>query len=211
MISELNFITMLVVMAVTVIFYVKSVAPAALEQEIGEIAYEKCAWYRKIASLAFYLIFVNYVIYYFYPLSTPLPNHFPWNYTLTASIATVILIPSIYLMYRGVKDAGEETLTPKKEHTLYGGIYETVRHPQALGEVWVALIIALYLNSPLLALISLFYFPAFYYFCIAEERDLVIRYGQDYIEYRNRTPMFIPRRKSAEPSESTLSNDEILG
>ncbi|MFX1265428.1 MAG: hypothetical protein ACFFH0_08605, partial [Promethearchaeota archaeon] len=78
----MNFITMLVVMAVTVIFYVKSVAPAALEQEIGEIAYEKCAWYRKIASLAFYLIFVNYVIYYFYPLSTPLPNHFPWNYTL---------------------------------------------------------------------------------------------------------------------------------
>ena len=205
MIAELNFVSLLVFMGITVVFYVKSVGPAALEQEIGEIAYEKCAWYRKIASIAFYLIFVNYVIYYFYPLTTPLPSHFPWDYIITASIATVILIPSLYLMYRGVKDAGEETLTPKKEHTLYGGIYETVRHPQALGEVWVALTIALYLNSPLLALISLFYFPAFYYFCIAEERDLVIRYGQAYVEYRERTPMFIPRLKRGGESESQMN------
>ncbi|MHA2378565.1 MAG: methyltransferase family protein [Candidatus Thorarchaeota archaeon] len=189
-------------MVVTVIFYVKSVGPAALEQEIGEIAYEKCAWYRRIASIAFFLIFVNYVIYYFFPLSTPLPRRFPWDYILTASIATVILIPSLYLMYRGVKDAGEETLTPKKEHTLYGGIYETIRHPQALGEVWVALAMALYLNSPLLALVSLFYFPAFYYFSIAEERDLVIRYGQAYVEYKKRTPMFIPRRTNRRDPES---------
>jgi protein-S-isoprenylcysteine O-methyltransferase Ste14 len=105
-------------------------------------------------------------------------------------------------MYRGVKDAGEETLTPKKEHTLYGGIYETIRHPQALGEVWVALAMALYLNSPLLALVSLFYFPAFYYFSIAEERDLVIRYGQAYVEYKKRTPMFIPRRTNRRDPES---------
>ena len=196
---------MLVVMGFTVIFYVKSVGPAALEQKIGEVAYEKCAWYRKIASLAFYLIFVNYVIYYFFPLSTPLPSHFPWDYIITASVGTVILIPSMYLMYRGVKDAGEETLTPKKEHTLYGGIYDTVRHPQALGEVWVALIIALYLNSPLLALVSLFYFPAFYYFCLVEEKDLVIRYGQAYVEYKERTPMFIPRLKSRRESESHMN------
>jgi protein-S-isoprenylcysteine O-methyltransferase Ste14 len=202
LISELNFIAMLVVMVVTVIFYVKSVGPAALEQEIGEIAYEKCAWYRKIASIAFFLIFMNYVIYYFYPLSTPLPRRFPWDYIVTASVSTAILIPSLYLMYRGVKDAGEETLTPKKEHTLYGGIYDTIRHPQALGEVWVALTIALYLNSPLLTLVSLFYFPAFYYFSLAEEKDLVIRYGQAYVEYKNKTPMFIPRRKSGRETNS---------
>jgi len=202
LIAELNFISMLVVMAVIVIFYVKSVGPAALEREIGEIAYERCAWYRKIASIAFFVISVNYVIYYFYPISTPMPSYFPWDYVITATIATVILIPSMYLMYRGVKDAGEETHTPKKEHTLYGGIYETIRHPQALGEVWVALTIALYLNSPLLAVISLFYFPAFYYFSIAEERDLVIKYGQAYVEYRDRTPMFIPRPKNGRESDS---------
>jgi protein-S-isoprenylcysteine O-methyltransferase Ste14 len=94
----------------------------------------------------------------------------------------------------GVRAAGKEALFPSKEHTLYGGIYNTIRHPQALGEVWIALAMALYLNSPFLALFSLIYFPAFYHFCIAEEKDLVIRYGQPYVEYRNRTGMFIPKR-----------------
>ena len=44
-------------------------------------------------------------------------------------IGTIILIPSLYLMYIGTRDAGEEAMVPKKEHTLYGGIYETMRHP----------------------------------------------------------------------------------
>ncbi|MFQ5833323.1 MAG: methyltransferase family protein [Candidatus Thorarchaeota archaeon] len=190
---------------ISFVFYVRSVGPAALEQKIGEIAYERCARYRQIASIAFYAAFANFAIYYFFPLSTSLPQHFPWDYLFTASVATIVLIPSLYLMYRGVKDAGEETLTPRKEHSLYGGIYEIVRHPQALGEVWLGLVIALYLKSPLLALFSLIYFPAFYYFCVVEERDLVIRYGQAYVEYRDRTPMFIPRRGSPKQIETSES------
>jgi protein-S-isoprenylcysteine O-methyltransferase Ste14 len=182
---------------ITSVFYIKSVSPAALEQEVGEVAYERSAKNRKIATAAYYLMFLNYVIYYFYPLSTPLPGFFPWNYWFTAVIATALFLPSMYLMYIGARDAGEETLIPKKEHTLYGGIYEKVRHPQALGEVWLGLIIALYLNSPLLAAVSLVFFPTFYYFCIVEERDLVIRYGQEYIDYRERTGMFFPKRKKS--------------
>ena len=177
------------------VFYIMSISPAALEQQIGAISYEKSARYRKIATVAYYLMFLNYVIYYFYPLSTPLPDFFPWEYWMTAVVATGIFLPSICLMYIGARDAGEETLTPKREHTLYGGIYEKIRHPQALGEVWLGLVIGLYLNSPLLAVLSLVFFPTFYYFCIIEERDLVIRYGQDYIDYREKTGMFIPKRK----------------
>jgi protein-S-isoprenylcysteine O-methyltransferase Ste14 len=183
--------------ALSSVFYIKSVSPAALEQQIGEIAYEKSARNRKIATAAYYLMFVNYVIYYFYPLSSPLPDFFPWDYWITAVIATGLLVPSMAFMYIGARDAGEETLIPKKEHTLYGGIYEKIRHPQAVGEVWLGLLIALYLNSPLLAAISLVFFPTFYYFCLVEERDLVIRYGQDYIDYRERTGMFIPKRKKS--------------
>jgi len=98
-------------------------------------------------------------------------------------------------MIRGAKDAGEETLVPEKEHTLYGGIYERIRHPQALGEAWVALVVALLLNSPFLVLFSFVWFPMFYWISLVEERDLVMRYGQAYIDYRERTGMFIPKRK----------------
>jgi protein-S-isoprenylcysteine O-methyltransferase Ste14 len=180
-------------------YYVKSVGPAALERKIGEAAYKKCEQYRLLASIPFYLVVVNYLVYFFYPLSIPVERYFPWDYLVTAFIATVILIPSLYLMFRGVRDAGKETMSPRKEHTLYGGIYEIIRHPQALGEVWLYLVIGLYLNSPFLALFSLIFLPLFYYFSVAEERDLAIRYGQAYVEYRNRTGMFFPklRRKQA--------------
>ncbi|MFW9864374.1 MAG: methyltransferase family protein, partial [Candidatus Thorarchaeota archaeon] len=104
---------------------------------------------------------------------------------------------SMYFMYIGARDAGEETLIPKKEHTLYGGIYEKIRHPQALGEVWLGMVVGLYLNSPLLVALSLVFFPTFYYFCIVEERDLVIRYGQDYVDYRERIGMFFPKREKS--------------
>jgi protein-S-isoprenylcysteine O-methyltransferase Ste14 len=186
-------------------FYVKSVGPAALEKRIGQAAYRRCGQYREASTIAMMITVINYVVYYFYPLATPLPRFFPWDYSVTAAVATIILIPSLYVEYRGVRAAGREALFPSKEHTLYGGIYNTIRHPQALGEVWLGLVIALYLNSPFLALFSLIYFPAFYYFCIAEEKDLVIRYGQPYIEYRNRTGMFIP--KPHKMKDQTVSKD----
>ncbi|MFW9886411.1 MAG: methyltransferase family protein [Candidatus Thorarchaeota archaeon] len=193
----MNFIVLCLMIVLSSVFYIRSVSPAALEQQIGEIAYEKSASNRKIATAAYYLMFLNYVIYYFYPLTTPLPDFFPWEYWITAVIATAIFIPSMYFMYIGARDAGEETLIPKKEHTLYGGIYEKIRHPQALGEVWLGMVVGLYLNSPLLVALSLVFFPTFYYFCIVEERDLVIRYGQDYVDYRERIGMFFPKREKS--------------
>ena len=98
-------------------------------------------------------------------------------------------------MLKGVKDAGREALFPDKEHTLYRGIYENIRHPQALGEVFIWWVAALLLNSPFLYLYSIVWFPIFYWFCKAEENDLIIRYGEPYIEYRNRTGMFLPKKK----------------
>jgi protein-S-isoprenylcysteine O-methyltransferase Ste14 len=188
---------MLFIAILSFYFYIKSVGPAALEKKIGPTAYRRCGQYREASTVAMMITVINFVVYYFYPLPIPIPRFFPRDYSLTATVATIILIPSLYVEYRGVRAAGSEALFPRQEHTLYGGIYNTIRHPQALGEAWIALAMALYLNSPFLALFSLIYFPAFYYFCIAEEKDLVIRYGQPYVEYRNRTGMFLPKRHEA--------------
>ena len=97
-------------------------------------------------------------------------------------------------MYIGTRDAGEEAMVPKKEHTLYGGIYETIRHPQAIGEFFLWFSIAFWLNSPFLVLITFLWIPIYYLMCIAEEKDLVIRYGQPYIEYRDRVGFLIPKK-----------------
>jgi protein-S-isoprenylcysteine O-methyltransferase Ste14 len=137
----------------------------------------------------------NYIIYYFYPLPINLPRMFPWDWWISIVIGVIIFIPSTYLMYIGARDAGEEAMVPKKEHTLYGGIYETIRHPQAIGEFFLWFPIVLWINSPFLALYSFVWPPIFYIMCLAEEKDLVVRYGQSYIEYRDRVGFLIPKRK----------------
>ena len=77
---------------------------------------------------------------------------------------------------------------------MYGGIYEKIRHPQSLGEVWVGHIISLILNSTFLFLFSFLWIPVFYYMSVVEERDLILRFGTPYSEYRERTGMYFPKR-----------------
>jgi protein-S-isoprenylcysteine O-methyltransferase Ste14 len=194
-ISLINFIAMVSSSLLTSFFYIKSVQPAALEKKVGEKAYKICAAYRFIAGILMFVLVGTQFIYFFFPLPINCPRFFPWDYWISVLIATIILIPSLTLMLKGVKDAGKETMRPFKEQTLYGGIYEKIRHPQALGEVWLWWIVPFLLNSPFLALYSLIAIPIFYLFCVFEEKDLKIRYGRAYIDYKERTGMFIPKRK----------------
>jgi protein-S-isoprenylcysteine O-methyltransferase Ste14 len=195
MVAWINFAILIVSSLLILYFYVRSVQPASLEKKIGEIAYKKCAFYRKVSSLFMFVVTGNFIIYYFYPLPVPLPQTFPWGWAVSVAIAVLIGIPSGYLMWRGMKDAGEETMVPKKEHTLYGGIYEKIRHPQAAGEMPLWWVIAFLLNSPFLVLFSFVYIPIWVIMCLAEEKDLIIRYGKAYEEYRERTGFIFPKRQ----------------
>ena len=141
------------------------------------------------------MVMANYAVYVFYPLPIGLPEHFPWPWWVSIVIGLVIGIPCGYLMYRGLKDAGEESVMVKKEHTLYGGIYERMRHPQAVGEMPLFWAIAFLLHSPFLVLWSFVYLPVFIVMCWAEERDLLIRYGEAYKAYRRRVGLFLPKRQ----------------
>ena len=195
LIGWINFIVLIVSTILFLYFYVKSVSPAQLEKTMGDIAYPKCKTYRLVAGSFEGVTLINYILYVFYPLPIGLPLTLPWDYILSFVIAFIILIPSAFLMIKGVRDAGEEALEPKKEHTLYTGIYEKVRHPQAIGEAVLWFPFALWFNSPFLVLYSFIWIPIFYIMCWAEERDLIIRYGQPYIDYRNRVGFLIPKRK----------------
>ncbi len=194
MIAQINFLLLLLFTALTVYFYIKSAGPAALERKIGERAYAVCTRYRILSAVFMTLAGINYVVYAFYPLPLPLPRHFPWPYWVSIVIAVLIAIPSGYVWLRGSLDAGEETMRLKKEHTLYGGIYEKIRHPQAAGEVWYWWVFAFLCNSPFLALYSIVWLPLFHWMSRAEERDLLIRYGDAYREYMQRTGMYFPKR-----------------
>lgn len=175
------------------LYYVKSVGPAALEKRIGPSAYRKCATYRLISSVFMIIIAVNYILYHWFPPPLPLPGTFSWPWWVSAVIAVLIAVPSLYLMLCGTKDAGEETMRPKREHTMYGGIYTQIRHPQAVGEFPLWWVIAFLVHSLFLVFFSFVYIPVWYYLCVAEERDLLIRYGAAYEEYRVKTGFWLPK------------------
>jgi protein-S-isoprenylcysteine O-methyltransferase Ste14 len=194
MISWINLTVMLISVYLFSYFYIKSVSPAALEKKIGKAAYPRCGRYRIIASAFEIIIIINYIVYFFYPLPVTIPRVFPWSWWISALAAALIAAPAGYLFIKGMKDAGRESIIPEKKHSLYSGIYKKIRNPQAAGELAFWWIIAFLLNSPFLAMFSIIWIPVFYLFCRAEEKDLIIRFGNSYLEYRENTGFIIPKR-----------------
>jgi protein-S-isoprenylcysteine O-methyltransferase Ste14 len=194
MIAWINFAVLLVVSILLLFFYVRSASPAGREMIIGPRAYQLCFYDRLIAGGLEFVITVNYILYYFFPLPVPLPDKFPWVWWISVIIAAVIGIPAMTLLVIGSLHAGEETMRPRKEHTMYGGIYKKLRHPQAVGEVFLFAVIGILLQSPFLSLFSIIYFPILILMCYAEEQDLLLRYGDAYAEYCKHTGAFWPKR-----------------
>ena len=99
-------------------------------------------------------------------------------------------------MMKGVKDAGTETYAPNKEGEMHGGIYKHIRHPQTSGEIPIYMAMGLLLNSwfilEIIIIFLVIYVPLMVYI---EEKDLVRRFGDKYIEYKKITGALIPKIK----------------
>ena len=68
------------------------------------------------------------------------------------------------------------------------GIYKHIRHPQILNWMLILVGISLYLNSPISSILTLLLCGFFkILFQLIEERQLVKKYGNEYIEYRKKT------------------------
>lgn len=114
MIAWINFAVLLFASILFLLFYVRSASPAGREKVIGPRAYPLCFRERLAAGTFEFLITANFILYYFFPLPTPLPVHFPWSWWVSLVIAALIGIPATVLMIIGLRDAGEEAMRPKK-------------------------------------------------------------------------------------------------
>lgn len=196
MIAWLNLSCLLFSAVLFLYFYVRSVSPAGRRMIIGAQAFEICGRERVVAFIFQLLVTLNFVVYRFFPIATRLPRQFPWSWGISIAIALLIAAPAMALMVRGIRDAGEETFYPREAQTMFGGIYERIRHPQAVGEVFLFWVISFLLHSPFLAIISFIFIPLYLVMCWAEEQDLLLRFGERYAEYCRRTGAFFPKRKS---------------
>lgn len=176
------------------VFYIASVGPAVLEQKIGIEAYAICSNRRKVAAGLYSVFFSSYFFYAFFPLENlPIPRFFEWNYFISFGLGVLVGFPSFLILFKGIEDGGEESLTPRKAHGLYGGIYDHIRHPQIIGEFLSFWSFTFFLHSPFLSLLNFLWFPAFWLTIRAEEKDLLVRFGDGYRDYMKRVGCVFPR------------------
>ncbi|MFW9820088.1 MAG: methyltransferase family protein [Candidatus Thorarchaeota archaeon] len=116
----------------------------------------------------------------------------------------ILFIPLIILgILFGITGVRATSLKVSENHRaekiITSGIYSYIRHPQYFGGVLSHIGITLILSSlyslistPLIVLINIV-------LCWKEEKELIKEFGEDYIEYKKRVPMFFPKiRRSSE-------------
>jgi len=75
-------------------------------------------------------------------------------------------------------------------------LYAWTRNPMALAGLAFLLSLGIWFQSVIFVLWAIIVFaPAYVFFAkVYEERELEIRFGAPYLEYKSRTPMFFPRK-----------------
>ncbi|MFX0050077.1 MAG: hypothetical protein ACFE8U_02185, partial [Candidatus Hermodarchaeota archaeon] len=64
MIEWINLVAMVLSSVLMLLFYLKSVSPAALAAKIGEAAYRRCYYYRLVASFFEFIVILTYLGYF---------------------------------------------------------------------------------------------------------------------------------------------------
>ncbi|MEM2895996.1 MAG: isoprenylcysteine carboxylmethyltransferase family protein [Candidatus Bathyarchaeia archaeon] len=102
-------------------------------------------------------------------------------------VSTIILFLAAYLIVQGWREVYHG-----RRGLVTTGVYAYVRHPQYLGIIIGS--IAFLVQWPTIP--TLIMFPilvvAYYRLAKKEEDELAERYGQKYLEYQRRVPMFLP-------------------
>eukprot|EP01084_Bolivina_argentea_P256279 431408_1 len=180
--------------------YARSVSPVQFKKHYGEKVSFKYATYLRQGCFA--IMFMSFYHFWKYPsnrlkkVETKLgiPSKFSFSTQTRNILSWLIAIPATIIELWGLYEAGYESLRPSKDTKMYGGIYNYIRHPQAVGEFpfwWIA---ALYLDSPaMFAFSTVFYLPVWYWWCKVEEKDLLLKYGDTYKEYMTKTGFWFPK------------------
>jgi protein-S-isoprenylcysteine O-methyltransferase Ste14 len=173
--------------------------PVTKEELKGEKAWEECARLRSISFVFAGIMIVNTVLWIWFPV-TELAWVLSPSPLFGIVVGIIIGVPCFIIMAIAYRDAGAEMHAPQKGIQLHGGIYKKIRHPGAVGEMPLYVVIAMLVNSLFLTVwmvvFILLFTPIHIYY---EEKDLVKRFGEVYVEYQRTTPAFFPglkRRKS---------------
>lgn len=122
----------------------------------------------------------------------------PLNIILSVPILTIGLFLNLWSILYFKKAKGTPVPFNPPQKLVTNGPYAYVRNPMLLG-VFIILfgfgilfksISGAFIFTPLFILLSVLWLKAI------EEKELKMRFGKEYIEYKKKVPMFIPRLKT---------------
>jgi len=109
----------------------------------------------------------------------------------------IVAIASVYYLHKKARFFPLDALNMKEflpQALVKEGVYGYVRHPMLLGYFFMMIGLAFTLSSPMSVIwtIPLFFWAAYEYEVLIEERRLLSWFGEEYITYKNTVPFMFP-------------------
>ncbi|MFV0431467.1 MAG: methyltransferase family protein [Alphaproteobacteria bacterium] len=124
-----------------------------------------------------------------------------------ALIALLGLAIRVYTIgYVAPKTSGRNTTQQIAETVNTTGIYSMVRHPLYLGNFFMWLGVVLFVGNIWFAIVfALAYWLYYERIMYAEEQFLTQKFGEQYLQWAEKTPAFIPNFKQFKPAEGKFN------
>ena len=160
---------------------------------------------KSILALPFMVLIVVPTIIYFSTANwsfNPISN---LNNSVVFIFGLILLLLGFFLLIKSIilfVKIGNGTLAPwnPTRNIVVKGLYRHFRNPMISGVVLILFAESFLLISMAILFLAVFFFIANHvYFILKEEPDLVIRFEDEYIEYKKNVPRWIPRLKGWYP------------
>ena len=113
---------------------------------------------------------------------------------------TFVIWSNIFLLVKGKggpTDIAGISICPRTKALVVQGPYQHTRNPMVFGVNLTYISIAIYLNSlGCLIMLVVFFLVIVKYVVATEEKRLLNDFGDEYIKYKEETPMIIPMRRN---------------
>ena len=117
-------------------------------------------------------------------------------------LGIVFIIPGAWFGIKGVTEIGlKESETHRPEKVITTGLYSRMRHPQYTGAILSHIGITFLLSSFYSLLVTPLVIVINYLLCWKEEKELVLEFGEEYVNYQKSVRMFVPRVRQTDKQQ----------
>ena len=139
-----------------------------------------------LVTLHLFIVITNIIIYFWFITE----DFNPVSYLLSV-IGVLIFICGIVIIFWGIYSLRAAVFVPENK-LIISGPYKFVRHPMYLGGIIGAFGLAMLAGSLLATIYSFLLAVVLSRISDAEEKDLVMRFGENYLEYKMKVSKLFP-------------------